>query len=239
MDLIKKIQIYYRDFLKIFSNTFFNFLTIKPYIYQLSKVTWFLIIFFRSEGSEETEWSSARYCSICISSRRKSWLLNNTFAVEGRRRQDGNENRQGRINVVCDRRSLNAISRLPPALSWTRPSRREGDVGDCISLSDTNLLLVTRKYSKVGSVIYGWFHRRPTVLQTSLCAESCSRSCVILGNSRALLRFIFSFSRDTRFIFTLSKRFSTKGKFYGVFPDIGFIYKFEEPDFCFIILENN
>lgn len=151
-----------------------------------------------------------------------------------------NENRQGRINVVCDRRSLKAISRLPPALSRARPSRREGDAGDCISLSDTNLLLVTRKYSKAGSVIYGWFQRRPTVLQTSLRAGSCSRSCVILGNSRALLRFIFSFSRDTRFIFTLSKRFSTKGKFYDVHPGIGFIYKFGEPEFlCFIILKNN
>lgn len=55
----------------------------------------------------------------------------------------------------------------------------------------------------------------------------------------ALLRFIFSFSRDTRFIFTLSKRFSTKGKFYDVSPGIDFIYKFGEPDFRFIISENN
>lgn len=51
---------------------------------------------------------------------------------------------------------------------------------------------------------------------------------------------LFSASRAIRDLFSpFPKRFSTKGKFYDVFPDIGFIYKFEEPDFCFIILENN
>ena len=50
--------------------------------------------------------------------------------------------------------------------------RGEGRSSDCISLGDTNLLLVTGKYSKRGSVIYGWYPGQNSVATGGSFADS-------------------------------------------------------------------